>query len=587
MAAAWLWLAPGAPAQTLRVTTWNLDAPLSRQTNGTTIVTNTLRVPAAARALKQLNPDVILLQQIRDWTLCDELAKALKPAVYTVAACSAFQDPRTGEPRKQQVAILAKSKPYFSWTEPWRATEVPALPGGYAFAAFQVGKQQVGVFSVQAPRQNASTKGKALDPAKQLAQWNAAGRQLLAQVGSVSNWVANRVQVFVIGGTFGTVSRTNAAVADTPLRLLEDAGFGDAFLELSGKERLTLPGRAGAPGSIVDYLYTQPAGCTTGPRIVTVNGFRHRPASCEIGFGPAAALASQEGLAQATLKTPAPKSVSAAKPAIAPAPAAAPMLTKGTNPPARTESKAETTPVPATTKQTATAVVAPSERPHSLQALWLGVAGAMGAALVSATWILMVVWRRRFGAHPAPALLTAGGELPSSYTVVVGTRSATDGVSASPTPLAPQPIIQVEAGVTQTQTEALRQRAQAAEERAAQAQEVIRRGLIPHLSHWFKHKLVHRLIADRSQLLQTQQAAARKALAVEQRLARIEQQVQQQNKAYQTRIEELTYQLLNAKEENRELIRSRIAQVRAEMETARQRLVTQAETDANRAVKPE
>jgi hypothetical protein len=144
----------------------------------------------------------------------------------------------------------------------------------------------------------------------------------------------------------------------------------------------------------------------------------------------------------------------------------------------------------------------------------------------------------------------------------------------------PQPIIQVETpGTRQTQAEALRQRAETAEQRAERANVVIRKGLIPHLSQWLKHKLVRKLIADRAQLLETQQAAAQKVLAVEERLSRIEQQIQRQNDTYQARIEALTRELLTTKEENRELIRARIAQVKSEMEAARARLVAQSERD--------
>jgi hypothetical protein len=125
----------------------------------------------------------------------------------------------------------------------------------------------------------------------------------------------------------------------------------------------------------------------------------------------------------------------------------------------------------------------------------------------------------------------------------------------------------------------LRQRALAAEQRAERATAVIRSGLIPHLSLWLKQKLVRKLIADRAELLGTQQAATLKALRVEERLARIEQQIQQQNSAYQARIEALTRELIDAKEENRELIRARIMQVKAEMEAARDRLLAQTESD--------
>ena len=90
---------------------------------------------------------------------------------------------------------------------------------------------------------------------------------------------------------------------------------------------------------------------------------------------------------------------------------------------------------------------------------------------------------------------------------------------------------------------------------------------------------MRKLIVDRAQLLETQQAAAHKVMAVEERLSRIEQQIQRQNDTYQARIEALTRELLTAKEETRELIHARITQVKAEMEATRARLIAQAERD--------
>lgn len=225
------------------------------------------------------------------------------------------------------------------------------------------------------------------------------------------------------------------------------------------------------------------------------------------------------------------------------------------------------------------AAAAPQPSNLNYQLLLLAVALGGIVALAASVWIL--AGRRQSLGPQRPALLTTGEDEPSSYTVVVGTRSATEVTATTPAPpRAPQPIIHVEAlGTTRTQAEALRQRALTAEQRAERANAVLRKHLIPQLSAWLKQKLVRRLVADRAQLLETQQATAHKVMAVEERLSRIEKQIQQQNDTYRARIEALTRELLTAKEENRELIRARIAQAKAEMEAARVRLMAQADSD--------
>ena len=127
-----------------------------------------------------------------------------------------------------------------------------------------------------------------------------------------------------------------------------------------------------------------------------------------------------------------------------------------------------------------------------------------------------------------------------------------------------------------------RHRALAAEERARLAAAMAQKEIAPGLNQWLKNKILGKLLTDRASLIQTQEAAASKVLAVDERLNRIELQLQEQNQNYERRIEELTRELLAAKEENRELIRVQIAQVKAEMEAARAKLLAQAEAEPQR-----
>jgi hypothetical protein len=103
----------------------------------------------------------------------------------------------------------------------------------------------------------------------------------------------------------------------------------------------------------------------------------------------------------------------------------------------------------------------------------------------------------------------------------------------------------------------------------ARVPEAVRAGVIANLTQWFKEKVVQRLLSDRTQLLATQEAAARKMMAVDERLSKIEIQIKQRNQEYERRIDELLKALLTAKEENRELIRAKIALLKTEMEKAR------------------
>ncbi len=215
---------------------------------------------------------------------------------------------------------------------------------------------------------------------------------------------------------------------------------------------------------------------------------------------------------------------------------------------------------------------------------WLFPVGT--AVLVSVLGLAWGLVKRRARAAAAVALLAARSghrQLPSaSYTVVVAPPRVGEGQD----PEQAMPLSRVvrfePPGLTHTQSAEWQQRALAAEEQSRRAQEALRRGLLPEFRRWLKHRFVRQLAEDRAQLIQSQQVANHKAAAVDQRLARLEAQIQQQNQAYLRRIEELTRELLSAKEESRELIRARIGQIREEMESARARLMAQAQDDRGR-----
>src|SRR6266487_1682150 len=93
-------------AQTVRCTTWNLEwfpngspkeAPAAQQDQ---------RIKEAADVLRPINPDIILLQEVRDYDVCTRLSEAIAPGIYHVAIFSAFKEPFQRGSGKQQVAIL-------------------------------------------------------------------------------------------------------------------------------------------------------------------------------------------------------------------------------------------------------------------------------------------------------------------------------------------------------------------------------------------------------------------------------------------------------------------------------------------------
>ena len=117
----------------------------------------------------------------------------------------------------------------------------------------------------------------------------------------------------------------------------------------------------------------------------------------------------------------------------------------------------------------------------------------------------------------------------------------------------------------------MEKRALAAEQRAAHATEIVRKGLIPHLARLMKDKLFYGVASQRAQLLKMQQAGAAQVAELEQRLMRIQSQLQNRLTAYERRIAELEQEVSAREQANRELLAARVQMVKQTLEAAKSR----------------
>jgi hypothetical protein len=114
----------------------------------------------------------------------------------------------------------------------------------------------------------------------------------------------------------------------------------------------------------------------------------------------------------------------------------------------------------------------------------------------------------------------------------------------------------------------LEKRAAAAEQRARQATDLVRQGLIPHLARLMKDRLFRGVFSQRAQLLLTQEAGAGQVAELEQRLAKIQSQMQNRFGAYERRIAELEKEVTAKERINRELLQAKATLMRQEQELA-------------------
>src|SRR6516165_8555988 len=172
-------------AQTVRCTTGNLEWFPNGSAKEMPAAQQEKRIKEAADVLRPINPDMILLQEMRDYDVCARLGEAIAAGVYHVAICSAFKEPFQRGLGKQQVAILSKYQAQAAWAEPWKSMNGVDPPRGFAFAWFKIGNENIGVYSVHL-KSNLITHGdKEAETAKNIQKREVAVTQLIAHVHDV------------------------------------------------------------------------------------------------------------------------------------------------------------------------------------------------------------------------------------------------------------------------------------------------------------------------------------------------------------------------------------------------------------------
>ena len=75
------------------VVTWNLEWFPSGSSKGfASKEIESQRIVSVAQTLSKLNCDIIIIEEVRDITSCEQLVEALKPLKYTVSICTQFKD---------------------------------------------------------------------------------------------------------------------------------------------------------------------------------------------------------------------------------------------------------------------------------------------------------------------------------------------------------------------------------------------------------------------------------------------------------------------------------------------------------------
>jgi endonuclease/exonuclease/phosphatase family metal-dependent hydrolase len=268
-----------ATGASIRVTTWNLKWFPNGSPKEVSASEQAANIRGAADVLRKLDPDILLLQEIKDYDACARLGEAIKPRTYHVAICSAFKE--GGASAKQQVAILAKEHAQAAWYESWHALEGVDPPRGFSFAWFKIRNADIGVYSVHLKSNLIMRGDKELEAAKNTSKREVAMTQLVTHLDDVIATTMPNIKTVIVGGDFNTNVDQEMFKGETTFKTLTDIGFRDPTAGLPLSARVTHPRKRRYPDATFDYLFVR-NGTTGKPIITKSDASDHYPVTCDI-----------------------------------------------------------------------------------------------------------------------------------------------------------------------------------------------------------------------------------------------------------------------------------------------------------------
>lgn len=243
---------PAAPAKAeklvekVRIVSWNLQWFPGHKPDAMPEMAAE-HMAAAQKAVAELKPDILLLQEVRAWDGAAKLCAAvpgLTPHVVT-----AF-DQMIPDARPQNQVVAARMPADSSWSATWTGGHY-GPPRGYAFAALDVGG---GRFLLCWSLHLKSNVGP-LDA--NISMRAESARQLLAHVRDMIALYSQRGRcAVVVAGDMNTSADDPKFAKDPTLRGLTGAGLWWTHEGVPFAKRTTIPGEGSFPNNCFDHIYT-------------------------------------------------------------------------------------------------------------------------------------------------------------------------------------------------------------------------------------------------------------------------------------------------------------------------------------------
>jgi endonuclease/exonuclease/phosphatase family metal-dependent hydrolase len=242
-------------ARPLRVVAWNIEwfpgrtiEPLPEQERE--------QIAAVQATIRELDPDILLCSEIRNWAAFEEVVRAV-PGL-RIHVVSAFRSNNDGSIWRQQLAIASRLECVAAWGEDFHPT-IPALTRGFAFAALQVpGSEKVLlVYSLHLKSNRSQTEAEAQ---QNFRLRDESVRQLLHHIDTMKTvtFARDGVQGVIVGGDINT--NEDGQFGDNVVRDFVEAGFWSTWQSVPREKRLTWRGNDQFQPTTFDYIFLEGLG---------------------------------------------------------------------------------------------------------------------------------------------------------------------------------------------------------------------------------------------------------------------------------------------------------------------------------------
>lgn len=205
------------------------------------------QIRAVQRDLFELNPDIIGIEEVRDF---ESASLAIQPlSGFKVDVCSNFT-PRQDQQETQQIAIASRLQPISAWAEAWKRRHVILPPRGFAFAAYQMSPREVLLVYALHLKSN---RGEVHEDMRIREE---AIHQLLSHMREMNGIYSKLGGLsWVIGGDFNTDPEERRFSREKTIPELLSNGFSWAWRGIPASARITLPGDLRYPSAAFDQIF--------------------------------------------------------------------------------------------------------------------------------------------------------------------------------------------------------------------------------------------------------------------------------------------------------------------------------------------